>query len=234
MSRITPHVRRLIGLCLLAAAFGLVEVVAIAAAAEGQGKELEPPTLLWKSYPLEQRPSTTDQGGTQIRKQPVPAQSSAQDDFPTPALLGGLTLLLAAAAIMRKRRSIPILRGKTRRTPDRAPMLRPAQPASVEGPLWRRPQQLREVIPEVVEEPRARAPQPPEPQSPAALLEALQLKSPRTPEPEPRPQITERETEADRSLERQLELELWTRIADVKLVPIPGPNPQTHEELPPP
>jgi hypothetical protein len=239
MSRMTPHLRRLIGLCLLAVAFGLVEVAAIPAATDGQGKKREPPTLLWNSYPLEQRPSTTDQVGAQIHKPPVPAQTSArQDDFPTPALVGGFILLLAAAVI-------------------------------VFTPWRRRRQQLREVDPEVVGEPRAQALQPPTPQSAADLLESLQLKSPSPPTPEQMPEVVaiwleearpgrssdpvqrqpakqgqlretsgplgeERVTEAEGSLESQLELELWTRIADVDLVPVPGPKPQTREELPPP
>ena len=221
MSRITPHLRRLIGLCLLGAAFALVEVVAIPAATEGQGKELEPPTLLWKSYPLQQRPSTADQVGAQVRKAPVPAQTSTQpDDFPTPALLGGFILLLAAAAVVfRRRRSAPIRRDKARPTADR----------------------VQEVIPEVVEKPRAQALQPPSHRSAADLLNALQPQAPSLPPPklEPMPKVAatshdEAPPEAPgRSLESELDLELWTSIADVDLVPVPGPKPQTPEELPP-
>jgi hypothetical protein len=271
MSRTTTHLRRLIGLCLLAAAFVLTEAVAIPAAGEGQGKKLEPPTLLWKSYPLEQRPSPTERADAQIQKRPVRRETSAnQDEFLTPALVGGFILVLAAAAIALKRRSMPRRRGKARLTADRGSMPRPARPASAKRPLWRRRrQQLQEVIPEVVREPRGQAPQGSAPQSAADLLEALQLKSPSTPEadeltreiaairseearpgptsgpaeqrPAKQPQfretgdppLDERETEAGASLESQLELELWTRIADVNLVPVPGPSPQTHEESPP-
>ncbi|CAN5296041.1 hypothetical protein BH18ACT12_BH18ACT12_01400 [soil metagenome] len=243
MSRMTPHLRRLIGLCLLAAAFGLVEVVAIPAATEGQGKKREPPTLLWKSYPLEQRPSATEQADAQIRERPVPPQTSArQDDFLTPALLGGFILLLAAAAIVLKQRSVPIRHGKARQTTDRRPMPRPAQPASVKGRLWRRRrQQHREVITEVVGEPRKQALHPPAPQSAADLLKALQLKAPNPPKLEPTPEVAAVWPEEARKqrqfpetdgplLESQLGLELWTRIAEVDLVPVPEPSPQKHEE----
>jgi hypothetical protein len=247
MSQVASHLRRLIVLCLLAGAFGLLEVGAIGAAAEGQGKKLEPPTLLWKSYPLEKRPSSTDQAGAQSPKPPVPARTPAeQDEFLTPALLGGIILLLTAAAVVFKRRSVPI------RLPWR-----------------RRRQQLPQVVPEVVGEPGAPTVQPPAPQSVAGLLEALQPTAPRLPDPEPLPGTAassfeearpsrssepvqrqpakevhlreadgplgeERETEAEGSLENQLELELWTRIADVDLVPVPGSEPQTRKEFPTP
>lgn len=234
MTRTTPHLRRLIGLCLLAASFALTQAVAMPAASEGQGRQLEPPTLLWKSYPLEQRPSPTEQADAQIRKRQVPRQTPThQADFLTPALVGSFILLLAAAAIVLKRRSMSIRRGKARRTPDRGQM-------------------------------PGRAPQPPAPQSAADLLQALQPKSPSPPKPGPTPEVAairleeahpggtsesveqqpvrpwqlqeadgpcveEGETEAGASLERQLGLELWTHIADVNLVPVPGPSPQTYE-----
>lgn len=270
MSRMASHLRRLIGLCLLAGAFGLLEVVAIHAAAEGQGKKLEPPTLLWKSYPLEQRPSTTDRAGAQSRKRPVPAQTSArQGDFLTPALLGAFILLVAAAAIVFKRRSVPISR-RARKTPDGGLTPRAAHPEFVKWSPWRRRrQQVREVVPEVVREPRAPTVQPPARQSAADLLEALQLKPPSPPKPEPIPEVAaisfqdarpiqstepvqrqpanevhlreadgplteKRETEPGGSLESQLELELWTCIADVDLVPVPRPEPQTRKEFPTP
>jgi hypothetical protein len=268
MSRTTAHLRRLIGFCLLAAAFALTEAIAIPAASAGPGKKLDPPTLLWKSYPLERRPSTTGRAEVQIRRRQASRQTSAhQDDFLTPVLVSAFILLLASAAIVRMRRSMPIRVGNARRTPDRAPMPRSAQPASVNRPRWRprRPQQLREVSPEVVREPHARAAQSPAPESDADLLEALQPKPPSLPEPEPTPEVAvvdleqarpgrmpapveqrpatqlkpretgdplveEREAEAGPSRESQLGLKLRTRIADVHVVPVPEPSPQTHEE----
>jgi len=189
MSRMTPHLRRLMGLCLLAASFGLLEVAAIHAA-DDQGKKLEPPTLLWKSYPLEQRPSTTGRARAQSPKRPVPAQTSAQqDEFPIPAFLGGLILIVAAAAIVVKGRAVPIRRSSARQTPDRGFTPRPAHRKSVKWSPWRRrQQQLREVVPEVGE-PRAPTLQPPARQSAADLLEGLQLKPPSPPKPEPMPDV---------------------------------------------
>jgi hypothetical protein len=268
MSRTTAHLRRLTGLCLLAAAFALTGAIEMPAASAGQGKKLDPPTLLWKSYPLERRPSTTKQAEAQIRRRQASRQTSPhKDDFLTPVLVSAFVLLLASAAIVLMRRSIPIRVGDGRRTPDRAPMPRSAQPASVNRPRWgpRRPQQLREVIPEVVREPHARAPQSPGPQSDADSLEVLQPKTPSLPAPEPTPEVAvvgvekarpylapepveprpatqpklgetkdplveEKGAAAGQSLESQLGLELWTRIADVHLVPVPQPSPRTHGE----
>lgn len=265
MSRMTPHLRRLMGLCLLAASFGLLEVAAIHAA-EDQGKKVEPPTLLWKSYPLDQPPSTTDRAGAQSPKRPVPAQTSAQQDkFLT--FLGSFILLVAAAAIVVKGRAVPIRRSRARQTPDRGLTPRPAHRTSVKWSPWRRRrQQLREVVPEVGE-PRAPTLQSPACQSAAHLLEGLQLKPSSPPKPEPMPEVAaisleearpiqspepvqrqpanevhlreadgplseEGETDAGRTLERQLELELWTRIADVDLMPVLGPEPHTRKEFP--
>ena len=244
MSRMASHLRRLIGLCLLAGVFALVEVVALHAADEGQGKKLEPPTLLWKSYPLEQ-PAATDRPGAQTPKRPVPGQTSAQqDEFLTPALLGGFILLVAAAAAV-----IVFKRGSV----------------SIRLPWRRRPEQLREVVPEVPKAPRAPTPQPPAPQSVVDLLETLQRTAPSPPNREPLPEAAgtsfeearpsrssepvqrqpdnevelqeaddrpneEKETEAGRSLESQLQLDLWTRIADVDLVPLP--RPEANRETP--
>jgi hypothetical protein len=258
MSRTTAHLCRLIGLCMLAAAFAASEGIAIPAASAGQGKKLDPPTLLWKSYPLERRPSTTGRAEAPFRRRASRQTSAHQDHLLTPALVSVFTLLLASAAIVLVRRSMPIRVGNGRRTPSRAPMPRSAQPASLDRPR-RRPQQLREVIPEVVREHHAPAPQSPAPQSDADLLEALQPKPPslprpevavvdleearpdRTPEPvEQRPatQTKLRETsdplaeerKAEAALLSHLGLELWTRIADVPLVPHPEPTSPTHEE----
>jgi hypothetical protein len=186
MSRTKTHPHCLIGLCLLAAAFALTATIAIPAASADQGTKHDPPSLLWKSYPLDRRPSTTVQE-EQIRRGQASGQTSAdQDHFLTPVLVSAFTLLLAAAAIALMRRSAPVRVGNARRTPDRAPMARSVQPASVDRPGWgpRRPLQLREVIPEVVKEPHTPAPHAPASQSDAELLEALQPK-PNPPRPEP-------------------------------------------------
>jgi hypothetical protein len=229
MSGTTAHLRRLVGLCLLAAAFALTEAIAIPAASAGQGKKLDPPTLLWKSYPLERRPNTTEQKPAQIRGRQTSRQTSAhKDGFLTPALVGAFLLLLASTAIVLMRRSRPVRVGKARRTPDRAPVRRSAQPASVNRPHWRprRPHQLREVIPEVVAvvDPEEARPGPtPEPvkQRPATqpkLWETCDLL------------VEEREAEPGPSRESQLGLELLTRIVDVHLVPVPEPRPHTAED----
>ena len=186
MSRTNAHPHCLIGLCLLAAAFALTATIAIPAASAGQGTKPDPPSLLWKSYPLERRPSTTVQE-EQIRRRQASGQASAdQDHFLSPVLVSAFILLLAAAAIALMRRSAPVRVGNARRTPDRAPMARSVQPASVDRPGWgpRRRRQLREVIPEVVKEPHTPAPQGPASQSDADLLEALRPK-PNPPRPEP-------------------------------------------------
>lgn len=181
MSRTTAFLHRLIGLCLLAAAFALPATIAIPAASAGQGAKPDPPNLLWKSYPLDRRPSTTAQEEQIRSRQASPQTSTHQDHFLTPVLVSASILLLAAAAIVLRRRSAPIRVGNARRTPDRAPLPRSVQPASVDRPRWRprRPQELREVIPEGVREPHT-----PAPQSDADLLEALQPE-PSLPEPEP-------------------------------------------------
>jgi hypothetical protein len=183
MSRTTAHLHRLIGLCLLAAAFALTATIAIPAASAGKGTKPDPPSLLWKSYPLDRRPSTTEQQ-EQIRRRQASRQTSAHQDL-TPVLVSAFILLLAAAAIVLMRRSAPVRVGNARRTPNRAGMPRSVQPASANRPRWRpqRRQQLREVIPEVVREPHTPAPQAPAPQSDADLLEALQPK-PSPPKPE--------------------------------------------------
>jgi len=229
MSHTSAHLRRLIGLCLLAAAFALTEAIAIPTASAGPGKKLDPPTLLWKAYPLELRPSTTEQAEARIRRQQASRQTSAhQDDFLTPVLVSAFVLLLASTAIVLMRRSMPIRIGSARRTPDRQPT-----------PRWRprRPQQLREVIPEVVTEPQAPTPQSPPPQWDADLLEALQPKPPSEPEPEPMPAVAVVDLEQARPgrtpepvEQRPATQQLRTRIADVHVVPVPEPSPQTHEE----
>jgi hypothetical protein len=186
MSRTKAHPHCLIGLCLLAAAFALTATIAIPTASAAQGTKPDPPSLLWKSYPLDRRPSTTVQE-EQTRKRQASGQTSAdQDHFLTPVLVSGFILLLAAAAIALRRRSAPVRVGNARRRPDRAPMARSVQPASVDRPGWGpRPRlQLREVVAEVVKEPRTPAPHAPASQSDADLLEALQPK-PNPPRPEP-------------------------------------------------
>jgi hypothetical protein len=187
MSRRTALFHCLIGLCLLAAAFALTATIAIPAASAGQGMKPYPPSLLWKSYPLDRRPSTTEQEEQIRRRQPSRQTPGHQDHFLTPVLVSAFILLLAAATIVLMRRSAPIRVGIARRTLDRAPLPRSERPASVNRPRWRprRPQQLREVLPEVVREPSTPAPQAPAPQSGADLLEALQPK-PSLPEPEPK------------------------------------------------
>jgi hypothetical protein len=186
MSRTTAHLHRLIGLCLLAAAFALTATIAIPAASAGQGTKPDPPSLLWKSYPLDRRPSTTEQQ-EQIRRQQASRQTSAhQDHFLTPVLVSAFILLLAAAAVVLMRRSAPVRVGNARRTPNRARMPRSVQPPSANRPRWRprRPQQQREIIPDVVREPHTPTPQAPAPRSEGDLLEALQPK-PSPPKPEP-------------------------------------------------
>jgi hypothetical protein len=178
MSRTTAHLHRLIGLCLLASAFALTATVAIPAASASQGTKLDPPSLLWKSYPLDRQPITTEQQ-EQIRRRQASRQTSArQDHFLTPVLVSAFILLLAAAAIVLMRRSAPVRVGNGRRPPSRARMRRSMQPASANRPRWRtrRPQQLRKIIPELVGEPHTPAPQAPAPQSADDLLVTLQPK----------------------------------------------------------
>jgi hypothetical protein len=183
---------RLIGLCLLTAAFALTEPIAIPAASAGQGKKLDPPTLLWKSYPLERPPSTTEPARAQIHQRPARRQTSAhQNDFLTPLLAGAFILLLASTATVLLRRRMQLRVGKARQTSDRAPIPGSAQPASVNEKHWRpqRQQQLWDVIPKRVREPQVPAPHCPAPQSDANVLEALQPNLPSLPAPEPTPEV---------------------------------------------
>lgn len=240
MSRTTADLRRPIGLCLLAAAFALTGTTAIAAASGGQSKKLDPPTSLWKSYPLERRPSTTEarprggqetarraQAEARILRRRVSRQTSAhRDEFPTPMLTTAFILLLTSAVVVLMRRSMPVRGGTARRMRDGAQIGLPALPASVKGPRWRprRPQQPQELLSEAVREPYGQAPQSPAHHSDADVLEALRREK-------GDPLVEEREeADAGPSSERQLGLELRTFIDDIHLVSLPERSPQTHEE----
>jgi len=240
MSRGTVQVRHLVALCLLAAAFALANSIAIPDASADHGKKLNPPTLLWKSYPLEQRPSTTEPAGAAVvRKQQASRQTSPQqDEFLSPEVMGAfIALLLASAWILLMRSSLPMRVRSPRREQGPAATLRPAQRASVRRRRrrLRRPQRVREVIPELVREPV------PEPDD--DLLEALQPKRPSAPEPEPAEVVVvdlgnartaatrsflvdEREREAGPPGEDELEREqeLRTLVAEVPPVPESSEN----------
>jgi hypothetical protein len=68
VSRVLIH--RLIALGLLVVALAFSGSIAIPEANAGQGKKLDPPDLLWKTYPLEQRPNASALGEAVVRSRP--------------------------------------------------------------------------------------------------------------------------------------------------------------------
>jgi hypothetical protein len=139
MSGAAVRVGRLTALWLLAAALGPVGWISIAAAASTDPETtVRPPTLLWKSYPLKQRPSTTEQrpaGFPGPRQRSEATQQAAQagspgvQPFQNPLIVSALlaTLVATMAAVLLMQSSVPTRVGGFRRGPDRARVRAPAR-----------------------------------------------------------------------------------------------------------
>jgi hypothetical protein len=240
MSGAAVRVGRLIALSLLAAALPLAGSISIAAANTSQQKTLRPPTLLWKSYPLEQRPSATEHaqagsGGQPPRRQrspgaaqePAPQHSpgAAREAAPQPspevqpfpnALLVSalLAILVAMAAIVLMQSSVPARVGGLVRTRDGAQRPGPVRgPSDTDQARRTRPRPpLRDVAGRPVAEPHTPPTQPVVSEPDDDLLEALHPTPPSAPEREPEPEQRDRNPAQERARELPRELQLRSLV----------------------
>jgi hypothetical protein len=232
MSGTAVRVGRLTALWLLAAALAPVGWISLAAAAStGQETTLRPPTLLWKSYPLEQRPSTTEQAQAGPASLSAPRQRSeatrqaAQPGSPEVQPLQNLlivsallaTLVATMAAILLLQSSVPARVGGFRRARDGARLREPARRPSGPMPPRRKRRRPQEVTGRPIADPHAQPMQPAVPEPSAPELE-----------PVPEQAVERREWESEEDQTRELPLELQLRVT-TRSVPK-----GTTEEGPPP
>jgi hypothetical protein len=116
-------------------ALALVLPGALTAATAGAGKKRQPPTLLWRTYPLQQRPTASDvttinQG---IVNQPAASRSQKPKSGPDPVIVTALVLtILCFGAIFLGSYREPVRAGigsKRRDAARRSPRRRPRPPA---------------------------------------------------------------------------------------------------------
>ncbi len=229
MSGTAVRLGRLTALWMLAAALAPVGWISIAAAGTGQETTLRPPTLLWKSYPLEQPPSTIDQaqagpGSLRTQRQPSPeatrqaAQPGSPDVLPLRNLLivgALLATLVAVAAISLMQGSAPANVGDFRRARNGARRREPAQRPSDLIPPPKTPPP-REVTRQPVADPQIQPTQPAVSEPGDDLLEALHPTSASALEPEPVPEraVERRESESEQDRTRELPLEQRRRLVE--------------------
>jgi hypothetical protein len=153
MSRTAVRVGRLTALWLLAGALALAGWVSIAAASTGRERTLRPATMLWKSYPLEQRPSTTEQAWAALgsllasrQRSPEAAPQLApevQSLWDTLLMSVLLAALVGIATIVLMESSVPARVGGFRRARDgaqpREPERRPSDAKPARRPRRRPP-----------------------------------------------------------------------------------------------
>jgi hypothetical protein len=191
MTSNTVNIGRLIALWLLAAVLASAGWISIPAASAGQAKTPRPPTLLWKSYPLKQRPSATEQAQAGLGSLQAASQRSPESKQRQNALLVSLLLatLVTMAAIVLMRSSLPVRVGGLRRAGGGVRTRGPARrPRGAKPPRRaRHPPPVREVTGQQVAEPHPPPTQPAVPEPDADLLEALHPKPPSLPELEPVP-----------------------------------------------
>jgi hypothetical protein len=239
MTGTAARVVRLTTLWLLAAALAPVGWTSIAAANTGHEKTQRPPTLLWRSYPLEQRPSTTEQLQAVLGNwQAAPARSpgptrqaaptrSTEVQPPQDLLLVSafLATLAAMAAIVLMQTSLPARVGGFRRARDGARIREPARRTHDPMPP-RRTRPPRQVTGQPVADPHAQPTQPAVSEPGDELLEALHPKPPSAPEPEPVPEqaVERREWEPEQDRTRELPLELQLRRLVERMQTAPGPE----------
>lgn len=148
--------RRLLAVCVVAAGLAAACTIAIPAAHTAEKQRDRPPTLLWKSYPLDQRPRqrAVTEGVASTREASVGTAAASQSRLPLESLLLAsvlVAMLLAVAAVVLLRGSVPVRVGSSLRSRVRAPSPRP-----VRRPRERKKRSpLREVTAEIVAEPEA-------------------------------------------------------------------------------
>jgi len=211
MSGIAARVGRLTALWLLAAALAPVGWISIAAADTGPETRLRPPALLWKSFPLEQQPSTTGRDSVPAARQrpaeatPPAAKPGSPEVQPLRTLLivsALLATLVAMATILLLQSSVPARVGGFRRARVGAmPPRRTRRPRAVTG----RP----------VADPHEQPTQPAVSEPGDDLLDALRPTSPSAPAPA---LVPEQAAARDRRREPPLELPLR------RLVEVPEPD----------
>jgi hypothetical protein len=196
----TIRTQSLLALCVLAAALALGGVIAIPAAHAAPKPPTTPPTTLWKSYPLEQRPRgvvprLARQDLVQAReasRQAAPQGSRLFENFLLASLLSATVLAIATIVLLRS--SVPVRVGGSLRGRVLARSPRPLRgPKNTAAKRKRRPP-LREVTAELVAEPEVPPAEIAEPeprrQQETELLEALQPNTqpkPRRAQPKPEP-----------------------------------------------
>jgi hypothetical protein len=219
MSGTAVRVVRLTALWSVAAALAPVGWISIAAASPGQQKTLRPPTLLWESYPLEQRPSTTEQlqavlGNRQaaparspeVTRQATPARSPEVQPLLNLLLMSALlATLVAMAAFVLMQSTVPARVGGFRRARDGARIREPARRPPDPMPPRRTRPRPRPVTGRPAAEPHAQPTQPAVSGPGDDLLEALHPKPPSAPEPGPAPEraVERREREPEQGRTRE-------------------------------
>jgi hypothetical protein len=210
---------RSLALCAVAAGLAAAGTIAIPAAHTAENQRHKPPTLLWKSYPLEQRSHqrAVTQGVARTREASVRTAPAPRSRLQLESLLLASVLaamLLAIATIVLLRSSVPVRVGSSLRSRARPPSPRPAhrpKPRKTARERMKRPP-LREVTAEIVTEPETPSADVAERQPELELLEVVQPE-PETrlrPAAETRPSAREPDTTPEQALELQL-LELTKR-----------------------
>ncbi len=187
----SARARPLIALCVVAAALAAAGTIAIPAAHTAQQQRDKPPTLLWKSYPLEQRPRPRAVKPSVVRTKDASAQTVPRSGRQLENLLLASVLvatLLAIATIVLLRSSVPVRVGSSLRGRVRAPSPRPVRrPKPRETPPERKERPpLREVTADFVEEPETPPAEVAERQPEPDLVDVLQ------PKPQTRPRRRKR------------------------------------------
>jgi hypothetical protein len=210
----SARARRSLALCAVTAGLAAAGTIAIPAAHTAENQRDKPPTLLWKSYPLEQRSQrAVTQGVARTREASVRTAPASRSRLQLESLLLASVLaamLLAIATIVLLRSSVPVRVGSSLRGRARPPSPRPGRrpkPRKTARERKRRPP-LREVTAEIVTPPADVAERRPEPE----LVEVVQPKAQTRPRPaaEARPSAPEPDPPSEQVLELQL-LELTKR-----------------------
>jgi hypothetical protein len=180
----SPPARPLLLLCVLAATLTVAGTVATPAAHTAQNQPNRPPTVLWKSYPLQQHPRAVVPRVAKLSGLPqreAIRQTASQSSRQFQSLLLASVLvatLLAMATIVLLRSSIPVRVGTSLRGGVRASSPRPVRRAKPRNPSAKRTQRSRvaEVTADSAEPqtPPAEVTEP-DPKPERGLLEVLQL-----------------------------------------------------------
>lgn len=206
----SPPARPLLLLCVLAAALTVAGTVATPAAHTARDQRGRPPTLLWNSYPLEQRPRAVVPRVVKLSGLPqreAIRQTAPQSSQQFQSLLLASVLLatmLGMAAIVLLRSSIPVRVGTSLRGGVRASSPRPVRRAKPRKAPPKRTQRPR--VGEVTADSA-------EPQTPPAEVAE--------PDPEPQRGLLELlQPQPEENVERTVEA----------MLPQPGPAPEQTQE----